>query len=184
MHPIFGIVGMAGGLFLLTKAVAILATGNQPPILFEVAPALQALALFGLVAPVLGLRRRTRWFAQAIAILVIIAAAGGLLLDDDSGVALEETTSSLLDVVSGLGPIMLLLVLGFPIKRRYLWPGRWRFLPLVLGFGIIPAIAVGVILEGALGERYLEIPLVIIAAGWIALGYRMGASRAQLIRAA
>ena len=51
--------------------------------------------------------------------------------------------------------------------------GYWRFLPLGLGLGMIPALAVGTILEIAFGERYLKVPLVAIGSAWMLLGYRL-----------
>ena len=57
--------------------------------------------------------------------------------------------------------------------RRRLWDRTWRFLPLALGLGFIPAIAIGGLLEAAFGERYLEIPLIVVGAGWVLLGYRL-----------
>ena len=46
-------------------------------------------------------------------------------------------------------------------------------LPFALGVGLIPALIVGIILEIALGERYLEIPLVLIGLVWVLIGYQL-----------
>ena len=67
--------------------------------------------------------------------------------------------------VSGFRILILLVGLGFPLMRRRLWEGRRRFLPLALGPGFIPAVAAGIILEAAFGERYLEIPLMVMGGG-------------------
>ncbi len=107
--------------------------------------------------------------------VVIAAAIGGLALGSDGpdGSGPRETVSSLFDAVSGFGPIILLVALGVPLMRRRLWEGYWRFLPLGLGLGMIPALAVGIILEVAFGERYLEVPLVAIGSAWMVVGYRL-----------
>ena len=73
----------------------------------------------------------------------------------------------------GSRPIILLVGLGVPLMGRRLWRGYWRFLPLGLGLGMIPALAVGTILEIAFGERYLKVPLVAIGSAWMLLGYRL-----------
>ena len=75
--------------------------------------------------------------------------------------------------VSGFRILILLVGLGFPLMRRRLWEGRWKSLPLALGPGFIPALALGIILEAAFGERYLEIPLIVMGSGWVLLGYRL-----------
>ena len=144
--------------------------------------ALLAVALYGLLIDVVDPAGPPRIAAKAAIALVIAAALGGLALGSDAadGTGPREAVSSLFDAVSGFGPIILLVGLGLPLMRQRLWEGYWRFLPLGLGLGTIPALAVGVVLETALHELYLEVPLVAIGSAWMLLGYRMRiAARAQ-----
>ena len=175
MRAIAALAASMGGLAWIVKASLILATGHQPALLFELAPAAFAVALYGLLTYVVDPIRRLRTLAKAAIVLVIAAAVGGLALGSDGPDAsgLRGALSSMFDVVSGFGVLILLVGLGLPLMRRRLWEGCWRFLPLALGLGFVPAIAVGVILEAAFGERYLEIPLVVLGSGWVLLGYRL-----------
>jgi hypothetical protein len=173
LTTITGTAGLVGGIFLLVKAIAILVTGKQPPLLFEIAPAFLAVALFGLTVAVVKPVGKRRLLIRVIIALVLAAAIGGLALDDEGGPVWEQVVSSLMDVVAGLGPLVLLVFLGFPVLRRHIWPGPWRILPLALGFGYIPAIAVGAVLGSAMGERYGEVSLVVIGVAWMLIGYRL-----------
>ena len=180
MLMISAIAALVGGLAFVVKAVAILATGDQPPLLFEVAPIFFAIALYGLLIYVVDPSGAPRITAKAGIAVVIAAAFGGLALGSDGpdGSGSQEALSSLFDVVSGFGPIILLVGLGVPLMRRRLWEGYWRFLPIGLGLGMIPALAVGTILAIAFGERYLEVPLVAIGGAWMVIGYRLKRSPA------
>ena len=175
MRVIPAVGASIGGLSWIVKASMILATGSQPPLLFELAPIFFAVALYGLLIYVVDPTGSLRIVAKAGIALVIAAAVGGLALGSDGpeGSGLRETLSSMFDVVSGFGILILLVGLGLPLMRRRLWDGCWRFLPLALGLGFIPALAVGTILEAAFGERYLEIPLMVMGGGWVLLGYRL-----------
>ena len=171
MQALFGFAAAVGGSFLLIKASVILATGSQPPILFEVSPAFLAVALQGLMVVFVRPDGSRRLLIQIMIVLVFVTAIGGLTLEEDGGSDLEGAISSLFDVIAGLGPVALLVALGLPIFRKQLWPGRWRLLPISLGAAIIPAIAIGVVLETVIGERALEVPLAAIGAGWMLIGY-------------
>ena len=174
MRAIPALAASIGGLSWIIKASMILATGNQPPLLFEVAPVFFAVAVYGLLIYVVDPMGVLRIVAKAGIALVITAAAVGLALPNGpEGSALREALSSLVDVVSGFGILILLVGLGFPLMRQRLWEGYWRFLPLALGLGFIPALAVGIMLEAAFGERYLEIPFIVMGSGWVLLGYRL-----------
>ena len=175
MRAIPALAASIGGLSWIVKAAMILATGDQPPLLFEVAPIFFAVALYGLLIYVVDPTGSPRILAKAGIALVIAAAVVGLALASDGpeGSALRDALSSLVDVVAGFGVLILLVGLGLPLMRRRLWDGYWRFLPLALGLGFIPALAVGIILGEAFGERYGEIPLVVMGAGWVLLGNRL-----------
>lgn len=175
MRVVPALAASIGGLSWIVKASLILATGDQPPLLFEAAPIFFAVALYGVLIYVVHPMGSLRILATAGIALVIASGVGSLALGSDGpgGSGLREALSSTFDVISGFGIPILLVGLGLPLMRRRLWDGRWRLLPLALGLGLVPAIAVGVVLEVAFGERYLEIPLIVVGAGWVLLGYRL-----------
>ena len=162
MRVIPAIAASIGGLSWIIKASIILATGNQPPLLWEVAPIFFAIALYGLLAYAVHPMGSLLIVAKAGIALVIAAGVGGVALGADP-----------LEGFALLGVLILLVGLGVPLMRRRLWDGTWRFLPVALGLGFIPAIAIGGLLEAAFGERYLEIPLIAVGGGWVLLGYRL-----------
>ena len=167
-----GIAALIGGGLLIFKAVQILITGNQPPLAFEVAPVFLAITMYGLLVRVARPVGISRSISVPLIALVLITALGGLMIEEDgSEGSTSEIISSLFDLIAGLGPVVVLIVLGLPIFRLRLWPSGWRVLPLGLGIGFIPALIVGALLEATLGERYLEIPLVAIGVAWMMIAY-------------
>lgn len=46
---------------------------------------------------------------------------------------------------------------------------------------MIPALAVGIILESAFSERYLEVPLVAIGSAWMLLGVETAKDRTRCL---
>jgi hypothetical protein len=161
-----GVAALFGGAALFLKAAVILMTGNQPPLLFEVAPAFLAVGLFGLVSRALTGKAKTG--GRTVVAVIFGAALVGLVLPDYG-----EAVSSATEVVAGLLPTAVLISTGVLMRRRSVWAWPWRDLPFILGASIIPSVIVGAILETALGERYLEIPLLAVSVGWMLLGYRL-----------
>jgi hypothetical protein len=162
MRVIPAVGASIGGLSWIIKASMILATGNQPPLLWEIAPIFFAIALYGLLVYAVDPMGSLLIMAKAGIALVIAAGVVGVALGSDG-----------LEGGALLGVLILLVGLGFPLMRRRRWDGAWRFLPVALGLGLIPAFAIGGLLEAAFGERYLELPLVVVGAGWVLLGYRL-----------
>lgn len=165
-----GTAAVTGGAMWAAKGVAILITGDQPPLLFEVPLVLFPIGL-------LGLHRRlgdrgsgwvryggtAAWAALASGVItgltVVLAGKDAPEVLVGSGIA-----------ITALGTVLGLLLLGKAARVARLFPGRWRSLPLALGLSTIPAVSVvGGALE-AIHERLLELPLVVIALGWILLG--------------
>ena len=138
MKLISAVSAALGGAFLIVKAAAILATGNQPPLLFELAPIPLAVALQGLLVSV-KLPRLRHTVVQSVIILVAVAAAVGVASDlaDSAAADSDEFLSSLLDVIAGFGPVIALIILGQAVMASRLWQGKWRLLPLALGVGLI-----------------------------------------------
>lgn len=65
-----------------------------------------------------------------------------------------------------------LLLLGVAVRRAGLLPRPWDLLPLALGALTFPLLAIAGAFAGV-NERLLEVPVVIVGAAWVALGYRL-----------
>jgi hypothetical protein len=153
-----GVAAFVGGLAWTLKGVVILAGGDQPPWLFEAAPALFGLGLLGVAFGEMP-RGRRRGFAlglSAVAILGGLAAVVSDLVGEVAGAALAISSVALL-----LG----LLTLG----RNGRWPAP---LAWCVGLAMVPALVVGGALS-AIDERLLELPLVCLGVGWMAVGWAM-----------
>jgi len=166
---IAGSAAAIGGGLWIAKATAILATGDQPEYVFEVAPPFLALGLAGLHALLGG---RGGWLTRAGGILAWTGVVAGAITalgyvattDAEAGVLVATFPLTMLSIVGAL------VLLAVAVRRVHALPGRWRSLPLGMVFGVVPFIVVGGILE-AIDERLLELPLVAYGAAWIALGY-------------
>ncbi len=131
-----GAAAIGGGLWV-AKATAILATGDQPEYIFEIAPPFLALGLVGLHALLGG---RGGWRARAGGILAWLGVVAGTITalvyvattDDESGVLSVTFPVTMLSIVGAL------VLLGVAVRRARALPGRWRSLPLAHGVGLIP----------------------------------------------
>ena len=165
-----------GGFCWVLKSSLILLTGEQPLLLFEIAPAFFAIALVGLAARLNGQSRLARAG-------VISAIAGGVaaflnsvreLLMAATGMVLMEI--ELISIAAGFGWLFGLLFVGIPIWQRQAFSGKWRLLPVLLAVFPFPMIILlsivgeGMGLEPAVGERLIEVPLLLLGLGWVALG--------------
>ena len=168
-----------GGLCWLLKSGLILLTGEQPLLLFEVAPAFFAIAIVGLAGRVNGQSGLARAGAM-------IAIAGGVaaLLNSVREVFIAATGMVLMEIelisiAAGFGWLFGLLFVGISMWRRQTFSGRWRLLPVLLAVVPFPMIillsivgeAMG--LAPAVGERLIEIPLLLLGLGWMALGWHL-----------
>ena len=168
-----GLAALIGGLAWAVKAGVILAGGQQPALLFEVAPLLLAGGLLGLLAslPVGGGPRRA---GAALAAVAGAAAVYSLAVPVGDG----EFSPGLL--VSVLALLLGLIVLGVPVRRHRTLGGQVSStLPLALGITTYPLLGVGGALE-AIDPRLLEAPLLVIGVAWMAVGValvRAGRSR-------
>lgn len=153
-----GVAAFLGGLAWTLKGIVILAGGDQPPLLFEAAPALFGLGLLSIAFGEMpqSRRRGSALGLSAVAILAGLAALVSDLVGEVAGAALAISSVALL-----LG----LLTVG----RNGRWPA-----PLVwcIGLAMVPALIVGGALS-AIDERLLELPLVCLGVGWMAVGWAM-----------
>ncbi|MGI8427695.1 MAG: hypothetical protein ACR2FO_09755 [Actinomycetota bacterium] len=156
------------------KASAILLTGDQPPILFGIA---------GL--PIgLGLLLLARWSitrhgparrvtaAAALSFVAVLAAAYGASMEILSQ-TIAEPFESMLAVGSGFGPMIAALLIGLRLRA---FPGNTRRIgrrALLIAIAFIPLMVLGGIAADLVGERYLEIGLLVVAGLWLSLAQSM-----------
>lgn len=152
------IAALLGGLAWVVKGAAILVVGDQPPLLFEAAPGLFAVALTSIAYAALQPSRR-RTAAMGLGAISGVAGVTALLSDLVGEVVGAALAASSLTLLAGL------LILG----RRGRWPAP---LAWSIGLGMVPALVVGGILA-ELDERLLEIPLVCLGLAWMLVGWAM-----------
>ena len=168
-----GIAACIGGAMYTGKAGVILVGGDQPPLLFEAAPIAfgVSLLLFG------GLfSGRLAQAGSIVALVVLIAAVANVLEEILFDRELVPWLSSMIDAISGFGPFVGLLLVG--------WASRHQWAPLAAHYvgplavaGLYPLsillmvpLAFAVDLDGATGERLIELPILLIGIGWAAFG--------------
>ncbi len=165
-----------GGIAWTVKGVGILATGNQPPVVFELGPPLFAVGLIGLYAR-LGEKGGRAAVAGLVFACVSLLLAGVLLVAwafaSDALPAGEDDFTPLSLVIAGASVSFIagLVLLGIAVRRAPVLPPRWRSFPLAVGVFAVPGIMIGGGVLSELSERLLEIPLVAFALGWIVIGY-------------
>ena len=162
-----------GGLFWVLKAGAIILGGDQPPLIFEVAPLLFALGLVGLsrhVSPQAGPIGTSGMVAASLAIVAWLAAIVYAALPGARVPTGEEFVFplSLLVLVSSLGIFVSLILLGVVALRTRGLPPPWHLLPLGVGLVSIPLAATGTL--------HIELPILLIGGLWMLLGYTISHS--------
>lgn len=158
-----GIAAAAAGLCWAVKAIAILATGQQPALLFELAPLLMAVAVL-----VLGQQLPP---GQPRIICVVVATAASLAgLTVLGGQVMPLPTAAYGVAMAGANLMVLvgLVTAGLSLRSRL-----EAHLPLVLGLVTIPALLIGGLAAELVGERFLEVPLASLGAAWMALGVQL-----------
>ena len=169
-----GVASAVGGACWVLKGMAILISGDQPPFLFEIAPAFFLVGLWGLRVR-LGQRggRMATAGIGALGLAVLLGIATWLLsigADPRASGSEEEFQPTLL--LAFLALLTGLVLLGIVTRRTQALGGRWSNLPLAL----VAAAPVTAIVGGALeeiDERLLEVPLVLYGLGWMGLGYAL-----------
>jgi hypothetical protein len=155
--------------------MAILISGDQPPVLFEIAPAFFLLGLFGLRSH---LGHRGGRMAGAGMVAVALAALFGIatwvlsVTGEDSATASSDEEFQPTLLLAFLALLTGLALLGIVTRRTRAFGDRWSVLPLGLVLAAPVIGIVGGVLEG-INERLLEVPLVLYGCGWIGLGYAL-----------
>jgi hypothetical protein len=167
------LAAIAGGVAWIVKAGAILVTGDQPPVAFGLGPPLFAVGLLGLYAALGRAEAQAKAGAGAailaIALMCVIAVAAAVepsLVPSGE----EVTVLSAVQMAAALCLLAALVLLGLAGRRARRAP--WAAMPLWMGILVVPGLLAGGALS-AIDERLLEIPLVLFALAWIALGYSM-----------
>lgn len=164
-----------GGIAWTVKGVAILATGDQPPVVFELGPPLFAVGLIGLYAR-LGQSGRAAVAGLVLACVSILLAGVLLVAWAFASDALPDgeddfTPLSLVIAGAGFSFIAGLVLLGLAARRALVLPRRWRSFPLAVGVFAVPGVTIGGGILSELSERLFELPLVVFALGWIVIGW-------------
>ena len=84
--------------------------------------------------------------------------------------------------VAGFGPFLSLVLMGSATLQARIFPPPWSALPLALGLGGPLLILAGGGLA-LMGERLLEIPIVLVGLAWILLGYSVLAVEGTRVQA-
>lgn len=173
-----GFAAIAGGLFWIVKAAAILVTGNQPPVLFEIAPLFFSLGIIGLVQLIRPPRGRLALIGMILAVAAALTTIAALLVTEGGTQASSEDDFSPLPFFSFIATILALLLAGIPTLRCRTLRTPWHRLPVALSAGFVPLIVLGGALE-SINERLLEIPLLILGLGWALVGFAIVARPQQ-----
>ena len=107
--------------------------------------------------------------AVSVVLAVVVRAVGGAAVEPSDD---EVTVLTPFIVVGGFGAFAALLALGLAARRSRALAAPYTSLPWAMGLAVIPLLIVGGALE-AVNERLLELPIVLIGLGWIALGAAM-----------
>jgi len=156
LHVMAGVVAAIGGLAWAVKAAAILATGDQPPLVFEAAPLFFGVALtaLALTSDLRGGRRKT---AIALGLLAVTAGVVAGVTEAVGQVWGPAIAASSLALIAGL---LLLGRRASSASHRFAW---W------IGVSILPALVVGGLLS-AINERLLEVSILTLGLMWLWLG--------------
>lgn len=165
-----GLAAVAGGIFWIVKAAAILAAGDQPPVLFEIAPLFFAVGIIGLLHRIPHPRGRLALISLILAMVAALATIIELIATEGGTQASSEDDFSPLAFLGFVTTILALLFAGIPTVKRRTLGTPWHLLPITLFAGFIPLMILGGVLE-SIDERLLEIPLLIIGLGWALVGY-------------
>ena len=160
-----GISALIGAALYVYKSVAILATGDQPEHVFQIAPFFLGLATITLLYALIDELRRPRWLLLILGWLAVSAGAVAAISDFAGK---EDDFGDLGYLVNFLSTIILFFLISGEIRQKQLLP-KWSFAPRLLAWVMVLLIPVGAVLEG-INERLLEVSLLVLAGVWMMIG--------------
>lgn len=174
LEAVAGSAAIVGGAFWAVKAGAIMITGVQPRIIYEIAPFFFAVAVVGLSAlldpPRPGYAKVGSTLAACGALATIVVVAGLAVGPPEWEPAADAATVlTPFIVVANVGTLVGLLLVGIAARRTNALVGSAATLPILLSLSTIPLIALGDVL-GSIHPRLFEAPTFVVGIGWMALG--------------
>ncbi len=173
-----------GGTFLAVKAVAILLTGAQPPLLFEAAglPLGLGLLMLGHWSVTQHGRSRLIVAAAILSSLAALASASAALVElasmvgfgDWAQVGQLESLQAFRGfgpIVAGFGPIVAALLIGLRLRAVGGVASKVARRALLIPILFIPLMMLGGMAAELAGERFLELGLLAFAALWLLLAH-------------
>ena len=146
------------------KGIAILITGDQPNHAFQVAPFFFGVSAITLVYSMTGQLHRPDWLLVSLGWLAVAAGATAVIAhfaDNEDGLGDPAY------LVNFLSTIVLFFLISGDIRRKRLLP-KWSFTPTFLAWALLLVLPLGAAFE-AIDERLLEVPLLVVSAGWAML---------------
>lgn len=182
------LAAMIGGLLWVVKAVAIILTTVEPPIIFDVAALFFPIAVMGLYAVLDVPRPRLAVAGLVVACCAELAAVVSILggfLGPPEWSPTGSTTAVLTPFIAltALGTFLSLLLVGIVVRRTRSLLGVVGVLPLILAVSAVPLIAFGAVLQ-MINSRLFNLPTLLIGGAWIALGTLMARGRYATVRVA
>lgn len=173
-----GVLLVAAGITWIIKAVVIIATGQQPDLLFQTGLATCALALWLLLS---GFRRprRTLVTMGAVAAGAALVAAGAAgVMEATPGAAISHGDDfifpySALVLLGGVGVFIAMLSLGMAYFSTGL-PFKRTVIPLAAALTPLPAVATGFI--------HAELPILLIGLSWATAGAVIAVRKTEHVR--
>lgn len=164
-----GVAAVVGGLLWVVKGGVILATGEQPAHLFELAPSFLSACVVALAFAL-----PSRWKGRKVA---LFAAVFGLVAA--LATAAQHLAGRSSEPWMGLAFLGILVgLLGAAIGgARVRSPGSRYVLAFALAFPLlafaVPGAAYALGASDAFMARFIDVPIVLLGAGWMALGALM-----------
>lgn len=172
-----GVPALIGALMWGYKGVAILVTGEQPDYWFELAFVWFGVSVLLLASALRHQVRRSRLVTMLGWVSAVAGSAASLAywLDGD-----DEGLFGPAAFVMMVSTIVLLFLVGGEVQQKRLL-GKYDFGPRLLAWLYVAAIPAGAVLAGLFGERYLEVGLLAVVAGWaiVALGALHGPNQSH-----